>query len=254
MNKFGITFLSIFIIVGAFLGLYYQAWPGRVAYKDNFQVIDELEISKEEVALDEQVLGVQTEPGMIYKVFEVNYPLAREDYYIGKFTNARAGNFEINKMPVVAPGSSVALIRDGFITLNRSYGYVYPPNGFYYASGICWSVSVLGGMLESVNAEFQRRWGMPLFNFIQASPHAGVYKTYQNSNNGGGYTIVKRGRGGVDFEFQVNPQVQHYPFFQDLKLEVLMISQDNHPDGYRGESIGAYLISNKRIWDVNPGM
>lgn len=188
--------------------------------------------------------------GFKYKLGKVSLPLYKEDYYWGKFYNGRAGVNELNNMPVLKPGNKISIIGNGYITLSPTRGYVRPGGGFYYASGVCWSVSVLGAIMDNANKEFEEEYGMSLFLFQNRdrAPHSHWYKTYKKSNNGRGYTILKKSYGGQDYTFKVNPAVRTIPGFKNARFKVVLWSKSNEKRAYRGEVLGGYVLSNKRIY------
>ncbi len=179
----------------------------------------------------------------------VNYelPLKKIDYYAGKYLNARAGVKETQKIPILSPGDRVRLIGDGIITVSPVYGYVKPV-GYYYGSGLCWTVSTLGGIIDQANIEFRNKYGMDLFVFRAGdrSPHDKYYSTYAPSNHGYGYSVyrVASGKGTVDYTFQVNPELKNHSQLNGIKLKIELSAINNHPTAYNGESISAKLYSN----------
>jgi hypothetical protein len=177
-------------------------------------------------------------------------PLKKEDYYWGKFENGSAGAKELNKIGTLIPGDRVEVIGDGYITLNKSAGYVQP-RGHYYASGLCWSISAMGGMMDQVNKQFRVEYGMDLFIFKPGDRygHSVNYSTYKPSNNGWGYTVSKimDGVGQPDYKFQINPDVKNLPGFSDLELNMQLGSSSNTKGAYKGQMIYANLLANKQI-------
>jgi len=184
---------------------------------------------------------------LAYRPVSFNLPLVSRDYYYGKYINGKAGAQELNNLPILKPGSHISLIRNNYLVIGAGRGYIQPPNGYYYGSGLCWSVSAFGGLMDQANIKFQQKYGMPLFIFNPGdrSPHSEFYQTYLPSNNGRGYTVVKLGTGGVDYTFTVNPNIANIAGMSDLQVKIVMSWQTNNPNAYAGEAIGAYLLSNK---------
>lgn len=226
---------------------------GSAALKDRFSVTEFSIFEIDEQYSDSgQVLGETTIPDhLTFKGVEVDYPLTPEDYYYGKYENGKAGADEINKVPVLRPGDRVRLIRDGYITLYRGNGYVMPGKGYYYGSGLCWSISVVGGMMDDANSEFQTKWGIPLFVFQPGDKagHGKTYSTYEASNNAHGYSVIKlRYGGGQDYSFTVNPEIENIPELKDLELKLVMTSTDVHETASYGQSIGGHILTNKDVF------
>ena len=226
---------------------------GTAALNDKFSVTEFsiFEIDQQYSELG-QVLGETTIPeNLTFKGVQVDYPLTPEDYYYGKYENGKAGADEINKVPVLRPGDRVRLIRDGYITLYRGKGFVMPGKGYYYGSGLCWSISVVGGLMDDANSEFQAKWGIPLFVFQPGDKagHKKTYSTYAASNNAYGYSVIKlRHGGGQDYSFTVNPEISNIPELRDLELKLVMTSTDTHETASYGQSIGGYILSNKDVF------
>ncbi|MBN2016088.1 hypothetical protein JW766_04615 [Candidatus Dojkabacteria bacterium] len=218
---------------------------GEEAFKDTFTVVIG-DVSEEEDPDD--ILGEETPVELPYKKGLIEMPLYRGDYYYGKHINATAATKELNqKMPILEPGSRVAVIGNGYLTMSKGWGYVSPGAEFMYASGVCWTTSALGTTMDEVNKEFMYKYDMPLFVFYAGDryPHPVAYSTYRNSNYGFGYTVVRAyGRGSPDFKFTVNPNIKTNPKFLNLKIKIVMVSSTDHPKAFLGQSIGGYIESN----------
>jgi hypothetical protein len=216
---------------------------GSHAYKDEFEVVAEDFIYEDQTPL---VLGAYDDPELKYNKTLIEMPLVRMDYYYGKHLNATAGVNEMNSIPVLTPGSRVSVIGNGYLTMSRSRGYVMPSISMF-GSGVCWSVSALGTLMDEANKTFMQKYGEPLFIFYPGdrTPHSHAYSTYRISNYGYGYTVVKYPGGGTDYRFTVNPRLSSYPQFKDFKLKIVMVSSTDHPNAYNGESIGGYIKTNK---------
>jgi len=184
-------------------------------------------------------------------VLTYSLPLKQQDYYWGKFANASAGAKELNQIGVLHPGDKVAVIGDGYITLDESAGYVQP-RGHYYASGLCWSISAMGGMMDQANKQFRDKYGVNLFIFKPGDRygHSVNYSTYKPSNNGWGYTVskVRDNVGQPDYKFQINPDVKNIPGLEDLKVQIKIIASSNYKGAYKGQMISANLLANKQIF------
>ena len=184
---------------------------------------------------------------MVYTKAYVELPLASEDYYSGKFTNAAAAVNELNSMSTLEAGDRIAIINDGYLTMNADKGYIKPQGKFLYASGVCWTVSTLGTMMDKANADFSAQYNLPLFVFNNGDrfPHPHTYKTYTLSNNGWGYSVSKFTDGSSsDYKFTVNPEIAHIPELEGLKIKIVMQSVTSNKNGYLGQSINAYLLTN----------
>jgi hypothetical protein len=220
---------------------------GREAYKDKFAVITG-EIPEEEPLPDKsQVLGQFDIAELPYKKNLIEMPLYPQDYYYGKHANATAGINEMNLMPILTPGSRVRVIGDGYVTMARGRGYVSPGSGFLFASGVCWSASALGMLMDETNKVFMMKYDIPLFTFAPGDrrPHPHWYKTYQFSNRGLGYSVSKTPfGGGTDYRFYLNPNLAGHPRFKDIKVKIVMVSQNDHPTAFQGQSIGGYVMTN----------
>ncbi|KXK26015.1 MAG: hypothetical protein TR69_WS6001001308 [candidate division WS6 bacterium OLB20] len=196
------------------------------------------------------VAGAADDKDLILKFAEVNLPLYKQDYYWGKYLNGAAGAKELNKMPVLRPGDRISVIRDGYLTLSPKSGYVRPTNGYYYGSGLCWSTSALGQMMDYANTEFRKKFGIDLFVFSgrDRAPHGTWYKSYEHSNRGYGYTVIKiSSGGGQDYSFTVNPAISSLPNMNDFKLKIVMTYRTDFPGAYFGQSIGGYIMTNKDL-------
>lgn|GEM_PF-4196630 len=177
----------------------------------------------------------------------VSLPLYPEDYYYGKHINAAAAAKELNSIPLLSPGDRVEIIKDGYLTMATDEGYTKPEGDYYYASGVCWTVSTYGAVMDQANIEFIEMYGIPLFvfNYLDRIPHKKPYRTYTDSNYGYGYTVSIDPSGYVfDYNFTVNPELSNVPELSDIKVDIVMKSVSNHRTAYNGEAIEGYVISN----------
>lgn len=220
---------------------------GSEAYKDKFAVLVGGSDYVDENPNIRSVLGENIDVDLRYKKLLVEVPLVRCDYYYGKHINATAGVNEVNRMPVLEPGDSIGLINDGYLTLLGNKGYVSPGSDFMYASGVCWTTSTLGFLMDEANKTFSRKYEIPLFTFNSGDrlPHPESYATYRNTNYGYGYSVVKIPNGSsLDFRFTVNPELANNPRFKNLELKIVMISSIDNENAFMGQSIGAYIKTN----------
>lgn len=236
--------------------IYEFLYTGKEAYYDSFpHYAEDLGVysyaarpDEEPGSLDEANIAGVNDEAFKFKNTVVKLPLVKKDYYYGKYTNGKAGAVEINRVPVLKPSDNVGLIRDGYLTLSPRSGYVKPPGGYYYGSGLCWAVSALGQLMDEANKEFQAKYGIPLFVFSgrDRAPHPSYYSTYNNSNGGRGYTVIKIGRnGGQDYRFTINPKLASRSQFKDMRLKIVMTYTNTSTKGMFGQQIGAVLYSNK---------
>lgn len=226
---------------------------GDGSEQDNFPVVLPTTTQEETnagiVALDSQIENIKVVPisedkDLIYIPMQVELPLQQGDYYYGKYENGRAGAYEINKIPVLYPGDSIRLIGDGYITVKSNAGYIQAPR-HYFGSGLCWSTSTLGQLMDYANIEFNQKYGINLFLFPYGRyPHSSYYKTYASSNNGFGYTVIKKASGSVDYGFQINPKLANHPELYKLKLRIVLTAREDHPSADHGQSLGGYILSN----------
>ena len=182
----------------------------------------------------------------IYKYTEVELPLVQNDYYWGKYVNASVAASEVNTIGELAPGDNRSLLNDGIITLEEDAGYIKPASGYYFASGVCWTSTTLGYLMDEANAKFIAEYNMPLFVFSTNDrlPHKVTYPTYKNVNSGYGYSITKNGDYYFDYIFQINPALANDPVLKDLRAKIVMTPKNDNPAGFNNESIGAYLLTN----------
>jgi hypothetical protein len=245
---------SAAISAQSFISLYQQ---GESAIQDAFPVYSEgygfLDGSENDappiLASGPSVLGLsnlKSKYKLIYRSSTVSLPLKRQDYYWGKFQNGKAGAREINRVPVLTPGKKVSLIGNGYITLSPSKGYVRPYNGYYYGSGLCWSTSLFGAVMDKANARFIKRFKVPLFVFKprNRAPHSTWYSTYSKSNNGYGYSVLKSRYGGQDYTFQVNPQLKRNWKLKKLKIKIVMVANPKSKRAYKGQMLYGFILSN----------
>lgn len=172
--------------------------------------------------------------------FNLSLPLKEEDYYGGKFTNAKSAVKAFNeKLNILYPGEEVKLVYGQYITLSPSEGYVMTEFG--QGSGSCWTVSVLGGLIDDANTYWIREYGFPLFIIEESHPHSEIIESYGNVNEGYGYNIFyEQDEDGIwrDFVFKVNPEsssvvsVIVFDFF----------SSNNDNNAYNGEAVGGKLF------------
>jgi len=116
-----------------------------------------------------------------------------------------------------------------------------------YASGVCWSTSAIGLLMDEANDVFTHKYQIPLFVFERGdrSPHPVRYATYAPSNYGLGYSVVKYAGGYcADYSFTVNPALKDHPKFKNIKINIVMTSSESHESAYLGQSIGGYLQTN----------
>ncbi|MFQ5493480.1 MAG: hypothetical protein ACE5DX_04965 [Candidatus Dojkabacteria bacterium] len=172
-------------------------------------------------------------------------PLYRQDYYWGKFENAKAGVDGLNDIPVLKPGDSVGVVKDKYINIESWKGYIQAAHGYYFGSGVCWSTSALGLMMDGANERFRDSYGIDLFVYDSwdRAPHGTWYSTY----GGYGYTILQISEGNPlqDYRFRINPKISQIEDLEDFELKIIMLSSREHPEAYNGESIAAMLISNR---------
>jgi hypothetical protein len=223
-----------------------KKYVGRSAQKDIFTVFEGKEDEIYAPNLDE-IQGVSADKDMIFKKHLVELPLVAQDYYYGKFINASSAVNEINTVPILHPGDRINLIGQNYLTLSKNRGYVYPGQGFLYASGVCWSTSSVGTLMDEVNHAFIEKYSIPLFTFHYGdrTPHPAIYSTYQDSNFGRGYTIVKVPSGySTDYSFEVNSAVSKIKGLENLKIKIVMFAREDCEKAFAGQSIGAYLQTN----------
>ena len=226
---------------------------GIEARQDNFAVaLDtfDSEINYEEKEEYELVYEVpdfsNLDADMVYRNAFSEEPLFPQDYYYRKFENAVAGVNGVNKMPIIKAGDSYGVIRDKFINIKTWNGYVQPP-GYYFASGVCWTSSMLGFLQDNSNKLFREKYGVDLFVFGRGDrgPHPDYYRTY----NGRGYTIMQLHEGVPlqDYRFTVNPALKNMPELADIKMKIVMFASTVHPTASHGQSLGGYILSNKEF-------
>ncbi|MBD3280622.1 hypothetical protein GF389_03805 [Candidatus Dojkabacteria bacterium] len=184
------------------------------------------------------------------EIAAIDLPLIEKDYYWGKYENAEAGVNELNAIDTLEPGDKISIIGNGYITLNPSRGYIQPQAGYYYGSGLCWSVSALGGAMDEANKTFKEKYGTDLFvfegNYGSRYGHSHTYPTYGPSNNGYGYSIIKvsSGKGQVDYTFTLNPQIENIKGLENAKFRIELEATEKHPTAFKGQSIKATVYSN----------
>ncbi len=207
----------------------------------------EREIAQNVVAADE--FHYQPGKSLKYQKYHVELPLQAQDYYYGKFINASVAAREINRVPILKPGDRVELIEGGFITFNNENGYIKPAGDFKHASGVCWSTSTLGMLMDNANSKFQSKYKKPLFVFEawDRYGHKKPYATYKGSNYGWGYAVAKEPAKTFDYKFTVNPELKNDEKFKDLKIKIILTASQKHSWGYAGQVIGGYLEVNKDI-------
>jgi hypothetical protein len=192
--------------------------------------------------------NIRVDSDMVYKNTFKELPLYAVDYYYNKYTNAVAGVRQLNTMPIMTPGTSIGIIRNLYLVIIPKYGYVRPPH-YVYGSGVCWTTSTLGAMMDDANVAFKKKYGVDLFIYRSGdrAPHGGFYPTYTNGQHG--YTILQSGIGNPaqDYRINVNPAISRIPGLSDLKIKFVLLNSSKHPKGAYGESIAAYLISNKEF-------
>ncbi len=184
---------------------------------------------------------------LIYKKSFTEVPLASGDYYYGKYINASIAAGEINDIPIITPGDRIAIISDNYLTFDKSKGYIKPSANIYYASGVCWTATTLGALMDQANSEFINKYGIPLFTFEQWDryAHKNKYATYAGINYGYGYAVSKPPSGKVfDYKFTVNPEILNIPEFEDFEIRIVIGGRENSPVGYKGQVIDGYILSN----------
>lgn len=179
----------------------------------------------------------------------VELPLLEENYYWGKYENAKAGVNSLNKISILKPGDKKSLITDNIINIEKENGYIQPQYGYYFGSGLCWSTSALGYLMDKANIEFNQKYGVDLFVFKSGdrSPHSSYYKTYQLANNGYGYSILQASERVpvLEYTFTINPELADIEELKDLELKIVMLATDNYSNSSHGQSIAGYIASNK---------
>lgn len=176
-------------------------------------------------------------------------PLAQEDYYWGKYTNASAAVKELNTVKTLTPGERVELIGDNYLTFDKSFGYVKPGSDYYYASGVCWTMSTYGMAMDEANKSFEAKYDMPLFVFEYEDriPHSRKYTTYTGSNTGNGYTVAKGPNGPApDYKFTVNPELAEDEILKQIRVKIVLNDEEN-TKGYNNQNIGAEVFLNQEV-------
>lgn len=234
--------------------LQYQYVSGSQALKDEFPVLleaeDELTFEKvEEFEMTygrEQIAGLQIDEDMKYTNSFVELPLFAEDYYWGKYENGSAGVRGINQIASLRPGDKISLIGDQYINVKSYNGFIKPQSGYGFGSGLCWSTSALGYLMDEANAAFKQKYGIDLFIINNRAPHSHNYRSYLPSNNGWGYTVLQRSTGIAvqDYIFTVNPALKNNSKLADIKIKIVMVATNQHPTASHGQSIGGYILSN----------
>ena len=198
-----------------------------------------------ELNYERPALGV-TDSDLAYKTAFLELPLIGRDYYLGKYENAVAGTVGINKIPPVKPGEKVGIVRQKFINIKAWNGYIQAP-ARYFGSGVCWSTSALGLMMDKSNAQFKNKYGLDLFVYKawDRAPHPDYYETYK----GNGYTILQLSEGNPlqDYTFTVNPAIKEIPDLAGLKIKLVMLHRSDHKTASHGQSIAGYLLPNKEF-------
>lgn len=213
---------------------------------DNFPVTDQTEAQLQSVT-PLSANDYSEASAFPFKYYELNFPLKPVDYYWGKWENAKAGAGELNRMPDLGPGDRIQVINKGFITMSPARGYIRPQNGYYFASGVCWATSTLGGFMDKANWYFMQKWHIQLFTYNRGDRvgHPHNYPTYADANGGYGYTIFKSGnRGAPDYGFNINPALKNNPYLKNLRVKIVMTWSNSFPDASHGQNIGAYLLTN----------
>lgn len=171
--------------------------------------------------------------------FSLNLPLNEEDYYAGKFTNAKTAVKAFNqKLNILYPGDEIKLVYGEFITLSPGEGYIMTEFG--QGSGSCWTVTVLGGLIDEANTYWLQEYGSPLFIIKESHPHSEVIKSYANVNYGYGYNIFyeqDENQRWRDYVFQVNPD-----FSSEISTIIFEFKYStNDGDAYNGEAISGQI-------------
>jgi len=207
---------------------------------EGLDVLQEYEKSYGEI----DTTDIKVDSDMKYHNSFYELPLYPEDYYWRKYENAAAGAMQLNNMPILHPGDRIAVIGDVYINIKANNGYLRPAYGYGFASGVCWSTSALGLMMDEANKDFESMYQIPLFVFgrYDRAPHSHHYKTY----HGGGYTILQKHTGIAvqDYKFTINPDIANHPNLKNLKLKIVMVATNTHETAAYGQSIGGFIISN----------
>ncbi|MBN1331357.1 hypothetical protein JW978_00530 [Candidatus Dojkabacteria bacterium] len=181
-------------------------------------------------------------------IAELDLPLLQQDFYWGKYENGKAGADELNDMPILKPGDRISVIADGYVTLNPKRGYVQSQAGYYYGSGLCWSISTLGGTMDEANKVFKAKYGIDLFvfNYGDRYGHSHYYQTYLNSNHGYGYTVIKvsSGKGQVDYTFTINPKIKTIEGLENAEFRIQIQATDKHKTAYKGQALKGIVYTN----------
>lgn len=170
-----------------------------------------------------------------YLSFDINIPLFKEDYYLGKFENAKAAVNEFNsKNLIINNKSRISLIRGNILTASSNLGYTNTEEGFGYGMG--WFVTSLGGLIDEVNSKWIVQYGYPLFIITEKHPHSKKYKTYF-PNNGYGYAVYKSSDYLLDYSFKLNENAKNIEY-----VNFYFESIQNDPIGYKGLSISGKVF------------
>lgn len=180
-------------------------------------------------------------PAEWQELSSVSLPLKEEDYYDGKFTNARRGSEELNaNIGIIDSSDEYKVVGDRIVNIDTSNGYSGTEEGIGY--GICWSVSAMGYAQDKANEEFRSKYGFNLFEYTDRSGHSKTYATYAPVNNGYGWSIYQPDEISShtqEYSFRVNPRV--FEEFPDAEVKVEVTPSTANPDAYNGESIGATI-------------
>ena len=158
---------------------------------------------------------------------------------MGKYVNARVTAEIFNKrLRLLFPEDEVKIVYNQYVSLLPRDGYVLTKFG--QGSGSCWTVSVLGGIIDEANTYWNNNYGYPLFVIKESHPHSSVSETYSGVNDGYGYNIYyEQDENGKwrDYVFQVNPIAEN----DIVALVFEFYALDTDPNAYRGENIGGDL-------------
>ncbi|MEI7579071.1 MAG: hypothetical protein WCJ58_03450 [bacterium] len=206
----------------------------------NLDVLEQYELVYGKISVED----IKVDKDLIYKNSFTDVPLLAKDYYWRKYENALAGAQQLNTMPILKPNDRVELIRDQYIDIKTEYGYVRPGYGYPFGSGVCWTVTTLGLMMDQANRDFRAAYGIPLFVYSPGdrAPHTHYYETY----GGHGYTVMELSTGVPvqDYRFQVNPQINSRTDLSNFKIKIVIVATNSNNSAAYGQSLGALVISN----------
>lgn len=169
-----------------------------------------------------------------YRKYSISLPLAKENYYKGKFDNVSVAISQFNQnIDRIDSGERVDLLKNDVLYFDSREGYIIAAG--VLGSGTCWFVTGLGGLIDITNSLWINEFNHSIVYINRAYPHRHWFKTYSSVNRGYGYSVLDDPVMPADFAFTLiegtNAKTLNFGFY----------AISDFATGYKGYSVDGYV-------------